>query len=139
MMVAAAIDGEDRFSVAQSNGGLFIEMAREFKELAEHGPRVMILCGRDAAERTIGWDYGDGPPIARQLHEFELLVAARGGDFDPPFGVRSRIHALPLASDMGHISATEVRRRIEAGQEWRHLVPEAIRDQVRIFYSRPLS
>ena len=75
--------------------------------------------------------------MAEQWHEYELLVAARSGEFDPPLGYRSRIHTLPLAADMGHISATEVRRRIEKGEDWKHLVPEAIRNQVQLWYSRP--
>lgn len=136
VLLSGAIDGEDRFSVAQSDGGLFIEMAREFRELVDHGPRVMLLCGRDAAERIVGWDYGVGAGLAEQLQEYELLVAARSGDFETPMGYRTRIHALPLVSDMGHISASEVRRRIESGEEWKPLVPEAIREQVRLLYSR---
>ena len=134
LLVAAALDGEDRFSVAQSDGGLFIEMVREFYELTPNRPRVMVLCGRDAAERVVNWNYGKIGALAEQLDEYELLVAARGGSFDPPFGLRSRIHQLPLVADMGHISASELRKRIRNGEEWRHLAPEAIVDQVRVLY-----
>lgn len=134
LLVAAALDGEDRFSVAQSEGGLFVEMAREYMEMVPHRPRVMVLCGRDAAERVVGWDYGSPGALASQLDEYELLVAARSGAYDPPFGFRTRIHTLPMVADMGHISASEVRRRIRAQEPWQHLVPEPIVDQVGILY-----
>ncbi len=135
LLVAAALDGEDRFSVAQSEGGLFIDMAREYRVLDPYSTRLMVLCGRDAAERVVGWDYGTPAALASQLDEYEMLVAARAGDFYPPFGLRTRIHPLPLVADMGHISATEVRRRILAQEPWKHLVPQAIVDQVHALYS----
>ena len=70
----------------------------------------MVLCGRDAAERVVGCT------------------------FDPPCGFRTRIHTLPMVADMGHISASEVRRRIRAQEPWQHLVPEPIVDQVGMLY-----
>src|SRR5882724_12712763 len=52
-------------------GGLFIEIARE---LRQEDTELSFVCGRDAAERIIHWDYGDPSAIDRMLEEFSLLV-----------------------------------------------------------------
>jgi len=119
----AALAGNPRFSLASSDGGLFIEMAREAR--VDYGPatQLSILCGRDAAERIVNWDYGSGDSIEKQLEVFELLVAARGGHYDPPQSIRNRVRSIALPADIEEISATEVRRRIRAGEPWRDLVP----------------
>jgi len=128
-----AADGEA--SIATSQGGLYIEIAREFR--AHFGPDTLIslLCGRDAAERILTWDYGRKGVVDELLTEFELLVAPRGGDFLAPGQWRHRIHPLEVSADMNEISSTELRRRIVEGEAWEHLVPEAIRDRVREIYS----
>jgi nicotinic acid mononucleotide adenylyltransferase len=93
------------------------------------------LCGRDAAERIVNWDYRDEPPIERQLDEFELLVAPRGGVYVPPPALASRIAALAVGEEFSALSSSEVRRRIRGGEPWRHLVPETITDQVAALYA----
>jgi nicotinic acid mononucleotide adenylyltransferase len=67
-----------------------------------------------------------------QLREFQLLVAARQGGYQPPSELRDRIQ--PLAMEEDWVSATEVRDRIRAGQPWEHLVPGAIVALVRRAY-----
>jgi nicotinic acid mononucleotide adenylyltransferase len=69
------------------------------------------------------------------LDEFELLVAARAGAYDPPPEIADRVHVLSLEEDYGSVSATEVRTKIRQGLAWEHLVPEAIAEQVREVYS----
>ena len=39
-------------------GGLFVEIAREAREHYP-GAEIHLLCGRDAAERILNWDYGE--------------------------------------------------------------------------------
>lgn len=134
-MVLAATTHEPRFSVAVSEGGLFLEIARECRAAYGEDTRLAFLCGRDAAERIIGWDYGDGPSIEEQLREFHLLVARRGGAYTPSAALRHAVRPLQLAGDFEEVSATEVRHRIASGEPWQHLVPEAIRAQVRSLYS----
>jgi nicotinate-nucleotide adenylyltransferase len=124
-LLRAAIAGEPRFSLAASEGGLFIELAREARE-AYGEVEVFLLCGRDAAERIAGWDYGAGDPIARQLEEYRLLVASRMGRYEPPEDLRPRVVPLAIPAELEAMSSSEVRRRIRAGEEWRHLVPEAV-------------
>lgn len=115
------------FSAAVTSGGLFIEMAREARA-ATGAARVLIVCGRDAAERAVNWDYGAGPPIEQQLEEFELLVAPRGGYFRPPAALAARIHVLELAPEWEDISSSEVRARRARGESWRELVPAEVTD-----------
>lgn len=123
-MLELALQDELRCSIAASERGLFIDIARECREVYGPGPELYFLCGRDAAERVVHWDYGGGAPIAEQLREFQLLVAQREGEYEPPPELRDRIH--PLAMEADWVSATEVRKRIGSGQPWEHLVPEAI-------------
>ena len=134
-MVELAIAGEARFRAAVTDGGLFIDIAREVR-LRHGGPAsVVILCGRDAAERIVDWDYGAPGAFAAMIEEFELLVAARHGSYDPPAEYRSRIRTLELDQNWDHVSASEVRRRIAAGHEWAHLVPTPIVELVGRLYS----
>ncbi|MGD0013004.1 MAG: adenylyltransferase/cytidyltransferase family protein [Bryobacteraceae bacterium] len=125
-MLELALPGQPRFSIAAASGGLFIEIARECR--AAYGPHAELyfLCGRDAAERIVAWDYGRAGAIREQLAEYRLLVAPRGRPYQPPPELSDRIHALPFPGDYQEVSATEVRERIRRGEPWEHLVPEAI-------------
>ena len=94
------------------------------------------MCGRDAAERILTWDYGRPGVVEEMLGEFELLVAPRGGHFAPAGSV-SGSHSCVAGEEPGHeeVSSTEVRERIARGEAWEHLVPEGIRERVREIYS----
>jgi len=133
--LAAIADTEQRFSVAVSDGGLFIEMAREAR--AAGAARVFLVCGSDAAERIAGWDYGPGDSIESQLEEYELLVAARGAEYSPPAHLASRIHRLVLGPAWHDVSSSEVRRRIRASEPWMQLVPDGIAGSVECAYDMP--
>jgi nicotinate (nicotinamide) nucleotide adenylyltransferase len=122
----AALAGYPRFSLAVTEGGLFIEIAQEARAVYGPGTELFFLCGRDAAERIVGWDYGEGDGIHKQLESFALLVASRGGVYEPPPQIRNRVHALTLPPELDEVSSSEVRRRIRAGEPWRHLTPDTI-------------
>ncbi|MCU1257353.1 MAG: cytidylyltransferase [Bryobacterales bacterium] len=122
------------FDVMVTDGGLFVEIAREARAAVGGQVEITFLCGRDAAERIVAWDYGDAGAFARMLDEFEMLVASRNGDYEPPVGMQGRIRPLELGMECDHISATEVRERIARREAWEHLVPEAIRERVRELY-----
>ena len=111
-----------RFSVASSERGLFIDLAREAR--TEYDAALFLLCGRDAADRIVGWDYGTEDNIEKQLQEFCLLVASRAGGYTPPPQICDRVRSLELS--FGEISSSEVRRRIQAGERWQELVPASI-------------
>jgi nicotinate-nucleotide adenylyltransferase len=122
-------------AIASTRQGLFIDIARECRDHYGTEARLSFICGRDAAERILNWDYGRTGVVEEMLAEFELLVAPRGGHFSPPVEYRHRIHALNIGSGHEEVSSTEVRERIARGEPWEHLVPENIREQVREIYS----
>lgn len=132
-LLLAAVETEPRFSVALSDGGLFLEIARECRR---HYPDAALrfLCGRDTAERIVTWPYHALPPIERQLEEFQLLVAPRQGVFASPGHLSPSIAHLPVEPQFDEVSSTEVRQRIAAGDSWTHLVPPQIVDQVKALY-----
>jgi len=133
-LLLALAAGSASFSVAHAEGGLFIEIVRECRAAYGGSVRVSMLCGRDAAERIVHWDYGVPGAIEKMLEEFSLLVAARRGEYAPPPRLADAIGGLELDGEFDHVSASEVRRRIAAGEDWEHLVPAAVRDRVRRLY-----
>ncbi len=121
-------------SIASTSQGLFIDIARECRDHYGAQARLSFICGRDAAERILHWDYGRPGVVEEMLREFELLVAPRGGHFSPPEEYRHRIHTLNV-SGYEEVSSSEVRERIARGEPWEQLVPEKIRERVREIYS----
>ena len=138
-LLLAATAGEPRFSVAASEGGLFVEIARECREAYGPSTTLTFLCGRDAAERIVNWDYGHPEAFAQMLQQFAMLVASRNGDYSAPPELVDRIRALELAERCDHIAATEVRERIGLDESWRELVPTTIAEAVKKLYSRLLA
>jgi len=123
-----------RFAVTTSEGGLLIEIARELRPIVPPDAELHFLCGKDAAERIVNWNYETPETFRNMLEEFHLLVAPRAGDYIVPEHHRERIATLPLAAEYQVMSATEVRERIRDGREWRHLVPAAIQERVLSLY-----
>jgi nicotinic acid mononucleotide adenylyltransferase len=114
---------------------LFAEIAEECRFHYPVETRFSFVCGRDAAERIIGWDYGEPGAIQRILRGFELLVAPRGGPFEAPPELRDRVHPLEIRDGYHEVSSTEVRDRITRGKSWEHLVSQRIVPMVRAIYS----
>jgi len=133
-LLGTMIAGRSGLAVAVSEGGLFHEIARELRVLRPAIEAPLLLCGRDAAERIVGWAYPEHLPIERQLEEYHLLVAARAGAYVPPERLRSRIETL--TADWDAISSSVVREAIRGGLDWRGEVPESIRADVERIYSR---
>jgi nicotinamide-nucleotide adenylyltransferase len=134
-MLLAATVGERQYSVAASTRGLFVEIAEECREAYGESARLMFICGRDAAERIIGWDYGHAGGFLRMLDRFELLVAPRLGDLRLlPEMQGGRIQLLSVPEDLSVVSATAVRERIRRGEPWEDLVPPEIVRLVRRIY-----
>lgn len=133
-MLLTCTSGQPRYSVASVDGGLFVDIARESGKAYPPGTQIAVLCGRDAAERIVNWDYGYPGAVAGMLEEFEVLVASRGGEFTPPPAWQHRMRALPIGPGLEEVSATEVRERIARGEAWEHLVPESIAQVVRETY-----
>ena len=133
-MLAAAVEDEARFSIASSDGGLFIDIAGQCRQAYGPDVEVLILCGRDAAERAVNWDYGHPDAFRDQLREYGLLVAPRGGSYQPPAEFEDRIQGLAAVEGCDEVSATDVRQRIRRGETWEHLVPRPIVEMVREIY-----
>ncbi len=121
-------------SIAIADQGLFIDIARQCR--THYGPlaKLYFLCGADAAERIIDWDYGRPDFASEMLKEFELLVAARKKEYFPPEQFREQVHPLDLARNHHDTSSTEVRERIRRGDCCDGLIPESIIEQVRAIY-----
>jgi nicotinate-nucleotide adenylyltransferase len=122
-------------SIATTEKGLLIDIARECHAEFGANTHLSFLCGRDAAERVLTWDYGRAGVVEEMLNEFELLVASRSGEFVPPAEFHKRIHSLVMPARYDQVSSTEVRERISRGEPWEHLVPESIVEKVREIYS----
>ncbi len=122
------------YSIAVADRGLFIDIARECREAYGPDTDLVFVCGRDAAERMVEWDYGEPGAIVKMLEEFRLLVAARKGQYEAPHQLAHRITSLDVPNSFDEVSATEVRERIRKGEQWEHLVPEAIRGMVERIY-----
>jgi nicotinate (nicotinamide) nucleotide adenylyltransferase len=135
-LLAGAISSHPRFAAASSEGGLFLEIAAECRDA--YGPDVAIsfLCGRDAAERIVGWKYEREEMLGQMFEEFSLLVARRQGEYEPPYHLASRVRCLDIENGWDNVSATEVRERIADGREWRHLVPPVIAGEISRLYVR---
>ena len=133
-MLMAATAGEPSYSIAASDRGLFVEIAAECREAYSQNARLLFICGRDAAERIVAWDYGEPDALGRMLNQFELLVAARHGEYEPPAEIHDRVHALDVPAEISQISATAVRDRLRRGAPWEHLVPSEIVPLVREIY-----
>jgi nicotinate-nucleotide adenylyltransferase len=125
-MLRSALAGEPASAICSSDKGLFIEICEEFRAACGPDVEICFLCGRDAAERIVSWDYGSGIPFARQIERFQLLVASRGEDYVPPPEFRARIHAVELAEDYGALSSSAVREAVQRGKDWRRMVPGAV-------------
>ena len=118
-----------RIGAAAAEGGLFEEIAREAR-LTFPSADIYMICGRDAAERIVGWDYGEPDAISRQLQQFRLLVANRGGMYEPPEHLNHAIECLSLESYEEYTS-TSIRQRSD---RWRDLVPDEIAHMVGQIY-----
>lgn len=122
------------YSVAVSDGGLIAEIAGECRDEYGETARLLFLCGRDAAERIVEWDYGEAGAIERLMEGFELLVARRGGEYEPPASLRHRIRHLAVRADFEDVSSSQLRGRIARGERWRHLAPEPLHEMTGKIY-----
>lgn len=136
-LLDAALGANPSFSLAVAEGGLFVEIAEECRQTYGPDVRLSFLCGRDAAERIAGWDYGSPGAFAGMLRRFDLLVARRNGEFTLTSELASGMERLDIPPEIEIVSATEVRTRLARGETWEHLVPHPIRERVREIYAAP--
>ena len=132
------IAAERQIDVAVAERGLFIEIAREARTAFARPVDIAFICGSDAAERILTWDYGHPGAIEEMLEEFRLLVADRDTVFQPRPDLARGMEALAIPAGVTSMSSTDVRRRIAAGEPWHELVPRQIHDLVTSIYGRML-
>jgi nicotinate-nucleotide adenylyltransferase len=125
-MLDAAFPAALPVSIGSSAGGLFVEIAEECRTVYGEDVQRTLVCGADAAERILSWDYGRPGAVAAMLQDFDLLVADRGATYLPPEPYRDRIQTLLLDGEYADVSATEIRERILSGKPWQHLIPPQI-------------
>ena len=130
VLLKAALSGEPRYAIASSDRGLFMEIAEAVRNDCGPGAEIYLICGRDAAERIVNWDYGDGPDFATQLQQFQMLVGSRGEDYPISAPYQGRIHLVELPPGLSEVSATEVRRALSRNEAWEHLVPAAVAAEI---------
>lgn len=134
-MVERLARGHSKLSAGVAAGGLMADIAREAKHYYP-GAEIHLICGRDAAERVLTWNYEDPEFVHRMLSEFFLLVAPRDGSYDPPEQWKHAINILAL-SHYEDCSATRVRDSLQSGdQTWHQLVPPEIVEDVYRIYGR---
>lgn len=131
-LLRAVAETREEYGAAVSEGGLFIDMVREAKQLFPSA-EFSLVCGRDAAERIVGWDYGQPGAIYDLLREFSLLVAPRLGNYEPPPRIRHAVRHLE-GCRFDTDSSTRVRDAMRGGQEWRNLVPPCIAEEIAKIY-----
>jgi len=130
-MLLAAFAAEPQFSVGSTDQGLFIDIVREAQAIYHPQTEFFLICGRDAAERAVNWDYGAGPAFAEQLKEFQMLVAPRGGSWSAPQEYAARIRQIDLPRELQLCSSSGVRDAIAAGRDWEHFVPTPTAEIIR--------
>ena len=112
--------------------GLFLDICTALQEVYPQDPEIFFITGHDAAERILNWPYPDpAEALARMFAGFQLLVFEREGKLklrENPIirQYSNRIHTVRLSENIDHISSTEVRQRILAGQSIEELVPAAV-------------
>jgi nicotinate-nucleotide adenylyltransferase len=117
--------------------GLFLDICTALQKVYPQDPEIFFITGRDAAERILTWPYPDPTKaLAQMFAGFQLLVFEREGPLnlqENPL-IRqylNRIHTLRLSENIDHISSTEARQRILAGQSIEKLVPAAVAAYIR--------
>lgn len=133
-MIQALARAYPGFSAALSEGGLYTEIAAEAREYFGPKTEIALVLGRDAAERIANWDYGRAGVFDDLVRRHKLLVAARQGEYVPAGHHAERIERLPMAASWDEVSSSELRRRIAAGEPWRHLAPPVIAEMVVNLY-----
>ncbi len=123
-MVRAAVAGDPRFEVddlelRRPGASYTVDTLRALRE-REPDADLFFLLGADQLRELHTWR--EPGEVARLAC---LAVLSRGDDAIPDAG---RYRVLPVAVPRIDIAATEIRRRVRAGQSIRYLVPETVRE-----------
>jgi nicotinic acid mononucleotide adenylyltransferase len=109
-----------------THGGLFVEIARELRDLQHPSAEVFLFCGKDAAQRIATGDYGTGPSVEVQLQEFTLLVGDRAGRYLPDARWGQQVQAVDLPAELDSVSSASLRRQRRRNEDWQALTVPAV-------------
>jgi len=131
-MVRAAVTGfssfeVDDFDLRQGRQVYTVETVRHYRERYP-AAELFFLIGFDQYQKLPQWH-----EVEELRRELTFLCAARdeGGPLDPiPAGDLSDEKVIALPPRRIDISATEIRKRVAAGQSIRSLVPGAVADLI---------
>lgn len=133
-LLQSVVSTEPGFSAAVTESGYYFEIAEEARLALPGDTEIGLVCGRDAAERIAAWDYGAPGVFEAMIARYPLLVASRGGEYQPLSTHSHRIIGIAVDAQFDLVSSTEIRRRAAAGEDWRPLVPESIHAEVARMY-----
>lgn len=126
-MVELAIAGEPRFRVERAEleraGPSYTVDTLRVLQAREPGKRFALLIGADAARDLPKWRDADALPTLA-----DLVVFARAGVPAPPLPWPVRQVTVPAIE----ISATAIRLRVREGRSIRYLVPDPVREAIRV-------
>lgn len=129
---------QENFSVGCTPGGLFLEIA-EACATSFPTSEIALVCGKDAAERILSWNYSEEAVLERLFRLAKLWVFARQGTLAVPSHYADAIECFDFDEHLQALSATEVRQRIASGKDWRPLVPASLQEVVERLYATGLS
>ncbi|MBW3630432.1 MAG: nicotinate-nucleotide adenylyltransferase [Gemmatimonadetes bacterium] len=123
-MVRTAADGDDRFEVddielRRPGASYTVDTLRELRT-RYHGAELFFVIGMDQFRELHTWR--EPEEVARLAR---LAVVSRDGDL---LVGESPIPVVPVAVTRIDLSATDIRRRIHAGESIRYFVPDPVRE-----------
>lgn len=122
-MVRRAVADDPRFEVddleLRRQGASYTVDTLRALRAREPEAELFFLLGADQLRELHGWREPD--EVARLAR---LAVLSRGGDAIPDAG---RYRITPVAVPRIDLAATEIRRRVRAGESVRYMVPEGVR------------
>ncbi len=145
MMLALALEADERASVGLSSHAYFVDMAEALVRLYTAETDLHFIIGFDTFERVLDMEDRYRAKYHRRfvsrreaidwlLARSRLIVAPRAGFGEREFRALAKIENLATdrvlflaaSSDLGERSATEVRARLRAGESISGLVPQSV-------------
>lgn len=125
-MVRAAVAGDPRFQaddleLRREGPSYTVDTLRALRE-REPGAELCFVTGADNLAEIPGWREPE-----EILRLARLAVVTRRGDGHAPAAAAGMAPADVVAVTRVDVSATEIRRRVAAGETIRYLVPDAVR------------
>lgn len=143
-MPGFSVDAAEVLAAADQHGPSYtIETLERQRRLHGDQRPLVLLLGADAFARLESWhrwrelfDLAHVAVATRPGHELKAGDPALAAEFRNRLGAAADLHAtpagrvVPFAITGLEVSASEIRRRLAAGLDVRHLVPDAVLDYI---------